>query len=216
MKILLYKDLIKTPIQENNEEIIEIKTDQFSYGYHKDKQDLAQQLQNKIMARSTVINKLHAVQQTIAKHNPNWILHVYEGYRTSKIQTQRFLKRMAHICQEKFYTNAEDLYEKIHETVAVPSVAGHPTGGAVDVVILDNTTGIQIDFGSPIYDYSNGLYKSFHPDLTAEQKNNRKILRDAMMQNDFAPFDGEYWHFSYGDQEWATFYNKPFAIYSQK
>jgi D-alanyl-D-alanine dipeptidase len=31
----------------------------------------------------------------------------------------------------------------------------------------------------------------------------------------FAPFDGEWWHFSYGDKEWAAYYNKPNAVYEQ-
>jgi D-alanyl-D-alanine dipeptidase len=31
----------------------------------------------------------------------------------------------------------------------------------------------------------------------------------------FAPFDGEWWHFSYGDREWAYFYKKKNALYGQ-
>ncbi|QQR69366.1 MAG: hypothetical protein IPI58_01405 [Alphaproteobacteria bacterium] len=31
----------------------------------------------------------------------------------------------------------------------------------------------------------------------------------------FAPFDGEWWHFSYGDREWAKYYGRSHAIYSQ-
>jgi D-alanyl-D-alanine dipeptidase len=36
-----------------------------------------------------------------------------------------------------------------------------------------------------------------------------------MMQEGFAPFDGEYWHFSYGDKERAYYYCKPYAMYNQ-
>lgn len=31
----------------------------------------------------------------------------------------------------------------------------------------------------------------------------------------FTPFDGEYWHFSYGDRERAFYYDQPHAIYDQ-
>jgi D-alanyl-D-alanine dipeptidase len=36
-----------------------------------------------------------------------------------------------------------------------------------------------------------------------------------MLQEEFAPFDGEYRHFSYGDKERAYYYQKPYAIYNQ-
>ncbi len=37
-----------------------------------------------------------------------------------------------------------------------------------------------------------------------------------MTAAEFAPFWGEWWHYSFGDCEWATYYEKPNAIYSQK
>ena len=44
--------------------------------------------------------------------------------------------------------------------------------------------------------------------LTDEQIKNRKMLHDLMVEEGFAPFYGEWWHFSYGDREWAAFYDK--------
>jgi D-alanyl-D-alanine dipeptidase len=41
------------------------------------------------------------------------------------------------------------------------------------------------------------------------------LLRSVMLQAGFAPFDGEWWHFSYGDREWAYYYKKKYALYSQ-
>ncbi len=40
------------------------------------------------------------------------------------------------------------------------------------------------------------------------------LLRRAMAQAGFAPFNGEWWHFSYGDREWAAVWNAPFALYT--
>jgi D-alanyl-D-alanine dipeptidase len=36
------------------------------------------------------------------------------------------------------------------------------------------------------------------------------------MRQGLAPFDGEWWHFSYGDREWAKYYEEEAAaIYDQ-
>ncbi len=40
------------------------------------------------------------------------------------------------------------------------------------------------------------------------------MLRNVMVSVGFAPFDGEWWHFCYGDKEWAVYYNKPAACYA--
>ena len=41
------------------------------------------------------------------------------------------------------------------------------------------------------------------------------LLRKIMMQVGFAPYDAEWWHFSYGDREWAFYCKKPYALYDQ-
>jgi len=40
-------------------------------------------------------------------------------------------------------------------------------------------------------------------------------LREAMVRAGFAPFNGEWWHFSYGDPEWAALWGEPAALYKQ-
>ena len=41
------------------------------------------------------------------------------------------------------------------------------------------------------------------------------MLREYMIKEGFAPYDGEWWHFSYGDKEWAFYYDKEKALYNQ-
>ena len=141
-------------------------------------------------------------------------LQVIYGYRTLEIQTKRFLKRLSKMSNTTFYNNPYDLYEVSHKTVAVPIVAGHPTGGAVDMVLIDKNKRI-VDADSYPYDYTTNRYNTFHPDISTNAKRTRLILRNAMMEAGFAPFDGEWWHFSYGDREWAFYYGKPYALYNQ-
>jgi len=42
----------------------------------------------------------------------------------------------------------------------------------------------------------------------------RLLLHDLMIEAGFAPYYGEWWHFSYGDAEWAAFYEKSKTLYS--
>jgi len=55
----------------------------------------------------------------------------------------------------------------------------------------------------------------YWPRISKDAWHNRQILRLWMMTAGFVPYDGEWWHFSYGDREWAKYYGMPNAIYNQ-
>lgn len=108
----------------------------------------------------------------------------------------------------------EELDSLTHNFIAAPSVAGHPTGGAVDVTIVDSF-GNELDMGTKIADFKNPeKIKTFAKGLSKEQKKNRLLLHNILVREGFAPFYGEWWHFSYGDREWACFYKKKKTLYS--
>ena len=116
--------------------------------------------------------------------------------------------------KEKF-DNELDLLEYIHEKIAVPEVSGHPTGGAVDIIIYNSDTKKYLNFGSDVLDYSTTQCYYYNENISDEAILNRKMLRNLMIEQEFAPYDGEWWHFSYGDKEWAFFYKKEKALYNQ-
>ena len=95
----------------------------------------------------------------------------------------------------------------------MPEVAGHPTGGAVDIRIID-ANGKPLDMGTDIHDFVKNSYVHT-PFISKEAWHNRQLLRLCMLTAGFAPYDGEWWHFSYGDREWARYYGKLDAIYDQ-
>lgn len=169
----------------------------------------------KILVRKPVKNKLISASKEITKLNKNWRLFVTYGYRAPTIQTKYFLKNLIDISNKLTKVPSPlDLYEAVHRQVAIPEVAGHPTGGAVDVCLI-NTKNKLINCGSKIYDLQDISRYTF---INLKNKNTKKArftLRKAMLNQGFAPFDGEWWHFSYGDKEWATYYKKPTALYSQ-
>ena len=83
--------------------------------------------------------------------------------------------------------------------------SSHSRGSAVDLTLLDMSTGKEVDMGSPFDFFS----EVSHPDsslVTEEQYRNRLFLQDAMVRNGFLPIDCEWWHFSLKDEPYPDVY----------
>lgn len=214
-KMVRYSDLVKIITKESGEPFVALKKDVIKNGYLPEMADMKKVIGDRIMVRKTVYRKLLNAQEYLSKIRPGLSLYITYGYRSLEIQTARFLKRIREISKDVFFENASDLYEETHRYVAVPTVSGHPTGGAIDILIQEKNTGRFIDFGTKMYDYTTKNCYVFSPNISNSAKKNRNLLRDVMKKVGFAPFDGEWWHFSYGDREWAFYYKKRQAIYDQ-
>ena len=165
-----------------------------------------------VIVRETVYKKLCNVDKALKAKNRNWQLVVVYGYRSLNIQQTAFNRKYAELKPK--YTDKNELREAVHRYYAVPEVAGHPTGGAVDVTVYDFVEGKYLDFGTEILDFS--TRRIYYNAIAIERKHgrearrteatkNRKMLRELMGNEDFAPYEGEWWHFSYGDKEWAYY-----------
>ena len=166
-----------------------------------------------IRVRKSVVMMLSKVDTLLKEINSDYQIMVVYGYRSMEKQVKFFNEEM-----EKYqndFDNELDLYEFVHEKIAVPSVSGHPTGGAVDVVIYDMKNNKIIDFGTEVHDYDDCKSYTYYEKISDKAKDNRMLLRRLMMEVGFAPYDGEWWHFSYGDREWAYYYKKNKYLYPQ-
>lgn len=77
--------------------------------------------------------------------------------------------------------------------------SSHSRGSTVDLTLLDMKTGQELDMGSPFDLFS----EISHPDyrgVTAQQYDNRMLLREAMVRNGFVPLDCEWWHFTLANE----------------
>ncbi|HAM88697.1 MAG: D-alanyl-D-alanine dipeptidase [Candidatus Falkowbacteria bacterium GW2011_GWC2_38_22] len=215
LKIAKYCDLKKTSVIDNNEEFVIVnKYDRDIKQKHFFK-DMLQYFDGQIVVRKTVAKKLAKVNFELKKLNKNYTLLVSYGYRLLKIQKEYFSKELEIVKNENKGISKDKLFELVHKKIAVPIVAGHPTGGAVDLTIFDTKNNILIDMGGDIADFSNKRVPTFNKYITKIQEKNRKILLELMLRQNFCPFYEEWWHFSYGDKEWAFFYEKENAIYEQ-
>ena len=162
-----------------------------------------------IYVRESVAERLEQAAGMLAARQQGLNLEVVYGYRPLSIQTRLFEQQRAKFASKY---RGDALTEFVHKRIASPDVAGHPTGGAVDIQIIRD--GEALEFGTKIWEFAPGSY-TFSPFVGREAWRNRQLLREVMMLAGFAPFDGEWWHFSYGDKEWAKYYNQPAALYEQ-
>jgi len=166
-----------------------------------------------IWVRETVARKLESIQMKLQALDPRYGLLVVEGYRSPSYQEKYYLQHLLLEHQKDPSLRLEVLMERVHAFVALPSVAGHPTGGAVDVTLI--WEGQEVDMGGEIADFSDpSLLPTYSPALSPAGTENRKLLHDLMVSEHFAPYLGEWWHFSYGDREWAAFYDLEETLYA--
>lgn len=134
-------------------------------------------------------------------------LEIFEMYRDINKQRREFEEIKNIMIQRYPDATDEQIYNYTVEFIADPDVfPPHTTGGAIDVRLLDNEKKI-VDMGNEINDPSERSH--FYTDnLTDIQMKNRYLLREVFLKHGFAPLATEWWHFSYGDNYWAAFYNK--------
>ena len=142
-------------------------------------------------------------------------LGVIEGVRSMEKQILRWNEVCARLKTE-FPEHPEHFIEKqAGLLVARPTVlANHNCGGAVDVCLLRASTGERLDMGTPPQSGCDYMRSRMFSDLiTAEQKSNRTILREAMVVAGFVWYPGEWWHYCYGDRMWAVYSDKSDCFY---
>lgn len=162
--------------------------------------------------RLTVANKL-----SIAKKYLPSSLHFYvkEGYRPLHLQQQGFEKSLQRVRETSGYHDKDYLYSEASKFVAPPEVAPHPTGGAIDLTLIDKN-GIELDLGT-VFDAvpqetDNATYFNA-TNISIEARENRQILASALGKVGFVNYFTEWWHWSYGDKYWATVSGQDFALF---
>lgn len=211
-RILGYDDVVlfNSPLKDSSEPLVSVATYNATISYQYIKEDMIPITGDVIHVRDTVAKKLARVEEEL--RTKGYCLKVAYGYRHPDIQRLYFEARKAAIIESGNAPSNDTLDVYVHNFVAVPDIAGHPTGGALDLTLV-TLDGFSVDMGTGIADYSDEeRIQTYAKGLTDEQRENRRILHDAMVAEGFAPFYGEWWHFSYGDREWAAFYKKT-ALY---
>ncbi|MCM0583347.1 M15 family metallopeptidase [Weissella diestrammenae] len=148
---------------------------------------------------------------------------VFDAWRSVSTQAALFhsLNRKLAIDHPDWSLNK--LRQATLETVALPSrdqhkPSPHNTGGAIDLTIVD-ATGLVLDMQSPFDDitsHSSAAFLEQRTDLSAieiQARDNRRLLYNIMTTVGFTNFSNEWWHFDYGNQNWAFCSGEDYALY---
>ena len=203
-----YADLVGVPVQPVQEKLVPIMVDS-SLTAKPINNDMRVYTGELIYVREGVLDRLTQAAELLAKTRPVLQLQVVYGYRALSVQRKLFQKYKQQL-ESKYAGDA--LLEATHRLIAVPEIAGHPTGGAIDIQIVKANK--PIDMGTTIWEFVKDSFV-FSPFITKAAQENRQLLRAVMIDVGFAPFDGEWWHFSYGDREWAKYFHRSAALYEQ-
>lgn len=150
-----------------------------------------------------------------AAHLPeNLTFMIYEAYRPRARQIALWNEIMEKVKQS--YPQADDgeLALRCNTFIANPYKvgSGHQFGCAVDITLFDTKTGREADMGCGVQEFC-GRCKTDTPLITPDQRANRDLLRGALHREGLVNYPPEWWHFSYGDRQWAIQLNRAETLY---
>lgn len=203
----------KHEIKECGEPLVDIEDEAERLGISMIFSPVAPEYSTKMYLRSGVIQRLLKAAHRLQKRSDSqYVLEIYDTFRPLELQRKLFEKIQKEIIEkEGLYGKA--LWERTTQFIADPKLCPpHSTGGAVDLTIVDIKTKKELDMGTTV-DTIDSKAHTWNAGITAEQKKNRKLLYDVMTNVGFVNLASEWWHFSYGDQYWAIFNEREYALY---
>ena len=105
--------------------------------------------------------------------------------------------------KQYFYPDLEkqELFAKGY----IAKQSSHSRGSAIDVTLLDMSTGKELDMGSPFDLFSEVSHPGYRG-VSNEQYANRMTLQKAMVRAGFEPLECEWWHFRLKDEPYPDTY----------
>jgi len=201
---------IQIPIEDNGEKLVGYSADEFvlepmyfKWGFSDtDKQE----------NRTGVIERLREAKSKLPK---GYNFKIWDGYRTLKIQKILYDDYYKRLKAENPDFDHEKLCQMVEIFVSPPShdplfPAPHNTGGAVDLTIVDEN-GKELPMGTPFDEFTEQSFTNHFKE--GEFYENRMMFKDIMESVGFANYFEEWWHYSYGDQEWAKTTGAEKALY---
>ena len=144
-------------------------------------------------------------------------LKIYDAYRPQKAVTH-FMNWAKNINDTRM---KQYFYPELDKSVLfaqgyIAEKSGHSRGSTVDLTLFDMKTEKEVDMGGT-FDYFGQLSHPDYKQITAEQYENRMILRNAMLAHGFKPLEEEWWHFTLKDEPFPdTYFTFPVSSKSVK
>ncbi|HPE15848.1 MAG TPA: M15 family metallopeptidase [Oscillospiraceae bacterium] len=133
-----------------------------------------------------------------------YALLVFDGHRSLETQKALYDGFCRTLRREHPALGEAALLELVDDFAAKPEKNllrpfPHSTGGAVDLTVAKD--GAPLDMGTD-FDDASPLARA-DAEVPEPAKSNRRLLRGVMEGAGFVPYEGEWWHFAYGERLWA-------------
>ena len=151
--------------------------------------------------RREVYDLLKEAQRNIPSHLS---FMVYEAYRPLQRQIEMWKKIEEGMRNENPQASEAEIKALTETFIANPYDgigSGHQACCAIDISLCDKD-GNELDMGTRCQEMVPQSVTS-HPDISPKAKENRKILFESLENAGFANYPAEWWHYSYGDHQWA-------------
>jgi len=203
------KQLIPTIIiKDDNSPLISLKKSNFNLIFEPSvKKDY------KYLVREAVFEKIGRISKVLYKQDKVLIIRsVWRSFEHQKLLRDRRAK----IIKTKYPDKSlKEINKIVSYFIASEEESMHSTGGAVDALIYDLKKDSVMDFGN-----NDGLKLElnktcypFHPDISIQAIENRKLLMGLFEKEDMISDPKEYWHFDYGNVIWAIEKGRKYAKY---
>lgn len=201
---------IHISIKENGEPLVEYSGEEFILDpmYYKWGFSDIEKMEN----RAGVIERLREAKKFLPE---NYNFKIWDGYRTLKVQKILYDDYYKRLANEFSDLSHEELCTRVEIFVSPPShdplfPAPHNTGGAVDLTIID-ANGRELAMGTPFDEFTEQSFTNHFK--SGEFYENRMMFKEIMEKVGFANYFEEWWHYGYGDQEWAKTTGANAALY---
>ena len=177
--------------------------------------------------RNSVLDKLLKAANKLPK---GYKLVIFDAWRPIEVQAELYkmiIEKLKNVYPAK---NMAEIKEEASNYVAIPSKnegcpSPHNTGGSVDLSIADKK-GKLLNMGTTFdtanekshTDYFENKFsiKNKSNEMIKEIVLNRRLLYNIMTSVGFTNYPKEWWHYDYGNQNWAYFNNNEVtAIYGK-
>lgn len=163
---------------------------------------------NRVIITKLAAINLKKIQTELLKKG--FSLKIFDAYRPQ--QAVNHFVKWAKVLNDTLMK--KEYYPEVHKSELfnlgyIASKSGHTRGSTLDVTIINLKTAKELDMGSP-YDFFGVQSHPFYPKISKEQKENRVLLRTIMLQNNFKPYENEWWHFTLIEEPFPnTYFNFP-------
>ncbi len=201
---------IEIAIKDNGESLVEYSANEFILEpmYFKWKFSEIEKIEN----RQGVVERLREAKKLLPE---GYNFKIWDGYRTLKVQKILYDDYYERLKAEHPDFDHDKLCQMVEIFVSPPShdplfPAPHNTGGTIDLTIVD-ANGRELAMGTPFDEFTEQSFTNYFKD--GEFYDNRMMFKRIMEKVGFVNYFEEWWHYSYGDQEWAKATRANAALY---